>query len=185
MIGTMNFAQAASPLKETKVNKEKLITVRIPKKVRLATVILMPTGVRFNRMMGEEQLIDLGCTFETDDSSSTTKLINILKDSNIRIATDADDQREFEPREGIYLMTESGSRTKLLFGRAYTDGDHVFGTFTQSGVIEQFVIGKQTLPKELFDWAATIGNPVSKARGNDQLECDLFMKKSGYYEKLH
>ena len=145
----------------------------------------MPTGIRFNRMMTENELIRLGCTFETSNPSHISSLLNILKKANIKVAIHADDSQEFEPREGIYLTTDYDSEIKFLFGRAYTDGDHVNGSFTQLPLIkEQFITGKQSLPKELFDWALAIGNPESQAGEEHQVECELFMSKSGFYRNL-
>ncbi len=182
---TINYAQAVSSTKEIKIHRSKHTTVPIPKTARSATVILMPTGVSFNHMMGEDTLISLGCTFDTSNTSRISSLIKILKNANIRNANHTDDFLEFEPREGIYLTLDNGTFVKFLFGRAYTDGDHVTGTFSHMPLIKrQFVTGKQSLLHDLFDWAIDTGRPVSKEGGVQQRECEGFMDKLGFYKDM-
>lgn len=129
---------------------------------RIATVILVPPSLIFERVLTEGTLKEYGCTFATSDRLLINRLIDILHKSNI----DADIRlglREPAPYEMILLTLGDGSEAKFLFGQRNYRSGLIFGAFYKNlESKEQRIKAKGSLPRDLFHWAINTGVPIAK-----------------------
>ncbi len=85
-----------------------------PELIMYVKVVQIPIDIHFGHMQGEETLINIGCTVETDNEENISELIDMLRQGEIKNALNEEDLKPFEPRIGIYLTLQDGHDIKFL-----------------------------------------------------------------------
>jgi hypothetical protein len=156
-----------------------LIETSSAETVRSVQLVLVPPGELFRIRLNEDRLKKVGCVFTTDDPTRIVDLINVLKNSDIKIINKMGHDWEDEPREGVFLTLDNDLKVKFLFGKKMRNQDSVKGAFF-SGTAEskQLITGSNLLPERLFKWGATVG--ISRNESSQrQLVCEEFLKSPG------
>lgn len=101
-------------------------------------------------LLTESDLKKRGCSYSTQDVKLIANIVHILKTANI--TANAHGTNAWSVRDGVYLTLRNGTEIKLLLAQYYRNRDVVVGSL--NGVT---VTANSSLPKDLFQWAASVG----------------------------
>jgi|GEM_PF-6838119 len=129
------------------------------KDVRKAKVILMPDPIEMLYKPKEKNLVELGCTYITEDRSAINALIGLLNSFDMRPNANAD-YMETNPYQAIYLELSDGTTRKYLFNIA-ASGQRVQGVSAKSGSFNAVPFTAAPVAKSLREWSSTVGKQTN------------------------
>jgi len=145
---------------ESAVNAEMQSQIDAINNIVEVSVIIDPPDVDHNRRLYEEEFINSGCTYKTQNTERIADLVKIIKNSNIKSGFITVHPKSQEPwelregmwelREGIVLRSVNGVETKFLFDRTRNIST-IPGTFNK-----QTIIASRSLPKHIYRWVAQV-----------------------------
>jgi hypothetical protein len=118
-----------------------------PVRVKLVFVY---DGDLFRSKLNESSLLQVGCTYQTDEIRLIDDLLRVLKEAEI---APLNGQQEYvEPRYAVYLVGEDGKETSIIFDRKYINLPRVYGMVDGSSAVANVGLGS-----DLVTWAERSG----------------------------
>jgi hypothetical protein len=125
------------------------------KLVQKVTVILMPDPIEMLYKFKEQNLVQMGCTYVTEDKRAINALVELLADSDMTPNTKSE-YVEDNLHQGVYLDFSDGTTKKYLFNLAPT-GERVDGVSVESWSKDVIHFTAHPVAKSLREWSSTAG----------------------------
>lgn len=133
-----------------------------------ARVVMVNPSIVFAARLTEKRLKERKCHFVVGQGDALSELINVLSGGAIMEAIPPWEKFEIDPRIGVFLYSQSGAETKLLFEGSFWTDRIIFGMYNSDTTVQA---SNPSLSRQLRKWASSLpSNPSS--------QCDFELKRA-------